>query len=80
MTDTDSNKAKDMKLTHVAGTLLIEAHAAFLNGAGLASGEARTTIACVDRTGQLVAIPEALARVAQSTQTTGNPDGNGASA
>lgn len=31
------------KLTHVAGTLLIEARAAFLNGAGLAPGEARTT-------------------------------------
>ena len=30
-------------LQHVAGTLLIEARAAFLNGAGLGSGEDRTT-------------------------------------
>ena len=37
MTDTNT------KLTHIAGTLLIEARAAFLNGAGLAAGEARTT-------------------------------------
>lgn len=38
MTDTNTKK-----LTHIAGTLLIEARAAFLNGAGLAAGEARTT-------------------------------------
>ena len=38
MTETNAKK-----LTHIAGTLLIEARAAFLNGSGLAAGEARTT-------------------------------------
>ncbi len=35
--------SEQRSLQHVAGTLLIEARAAFLNGAGLGSGEDRTT-------------------------------------